>query len=176
MDVPTYYNRLAYSRQNCPNWNWSNVLHGGEMNGNHVFMPGVPGSMRTCSPADFALKSMLVLRPNLRVDSMFSVIFEMFLPKYIKQHLDRNVDTWDGRQFKRKVFPPEFGKRPLCVLEGLQARKSRAEKIPTCKIDSTHAASGLYRFTKNESILKAEYMLHRAKSTSTSGMQAIRNC
>ena len=125
---------------------------------------------------NFALKSMLVLRPNLRVDSMFSVIFEMFLPKYIKQHLDRNVDTWDGRQFKRKVFPPEFGKRPLCVLEGLQARKSRAEKIPTCKIDSTHAASGLYRFTKNESTLKAEYMLHRAKSTSTSGMQAIRNC
>lgn len=118
---------------------------------------------------NFALKSMLVLRPNLRVDSMFSVIFEMFLPKYTKLHLDRNVDTWDGRQYKRKTFPHEFGNRPLCVLEGLLARKNKAEKIQGCKIDATQAASGIFRFPKNDATLKAEFMLYRAKTTSAAG-------
>eukprot|EP00959_Pyramimonas_sp_CCMP1952_P360841 7557482-Pyramimonas_sp.AAC.1 len=113
---------------------------------------------------NFALKSMLVLRPNLRVDSMCLTIFEMFVPKYIKRHLDRNVDTWDGRQYRKKTFPPEFGKRTLVVLEGLQARLEKGKKISITRIDSSNASNGIYRFQKSTSVLRAEYMLFQARS------------
>ena len=112
---------------------------------------------------NFALKSMLVLRPNLRVDSMFNVIFESFTPKYIRRHLEKNVVSWDGNPYRKKRFPAELGKRPVGVLEGLAARIEKAKKIPATHIDDTNAAKGVYRFRKNVAVLKAEYMLHVAK-------------
>lgn len=113
---------------------------------------------------NFALKSMLVLRPNLRVDSMCTVIFDMFVPKYVKLHLDRNVNSADGRQYRKKNFPPEYGKRPLCVLEGLLVRQERGKQIPNDDIDETASTQGIYRFNKSTKILRAEYMMFRAKS------------
>lgn len=119
---------------------------------------------------NFALKSMLVLRPNLRVDSMFGVIFDMFTVKYIKRHLDQNVNSWDTRQFRNKTFPEELGRRPLRVLEGLTARMTKAKSIPIACIDDSNATDGVYRFKKNKAVLRAEYMIQQARRKMKEGM------
>lgn len=125
---------------------------------------------------NFALKNMLVLRPNLRVDSMFMVIFDMFTPKYIKRHLDKNVDTWDGRKFRNKTFPIELGRRPLRVLEGLSARMERAKQIPRPWIHDNNATDGIYRFRKSKSALRAEYMMQQAKQGFAQATGAYQVC
>ena len=110
-----------------------------------------------------ALKQQLVLRPNLRVDSMFGVIFKSFTVKYVKRHLDLNMSSSDGRKFRKKTFPTELGIRPVCVLEGLLARQTKAEKIPLGDIDTSKAPLGIYRFQKNKTVLRAEHEFALAK-------------
>jgi len=109
---------------------------------------------------NYALKSMLMLRPNLRVDSLWMVVVNNFTEHYKVQHMDNNLrDSGRGATWTRQKFPSEFGTRPTCVLKGLQDRLERAKKIHSSRVTTENKALGQFRFLKGNQTLQAEYDL-----------------
>lgn len=105
-----------------------------------------------------ALKCQLILRPNLRTDSLWKVVFDDFTPKYVRRHLAANLASADHTvSFTRRAFPPEFGRRPLRVLIALQDRCERSKDIPSSDIQQL--GDGNFRFHKGKNVLRAEYEL-----------------
>ena len=105
-----------------------------------------------------ALKSMLILRPNLRTDSLWVVVMEDFTPKYVQRHLQSNLESADpSRSFTQQSFPKEFGLRPLRVLRALRNRQTSANDIPASGVEDLEG--GNFRFQKGKKVLRAEYEL-----------------
>ena len=119
---------------------------------------------------NFALRSMLMLRPDLRVDSLWRVVVEDFTKKYIEMHAERNLlSSSTGVTFTKRTFPPEFGLRPLCILKALSERMDRGAMLDRQKMVCVDKERGMFKFIKGDRVLKSEYDFHVAQKRATAG-------
>jgi hypothetical protein len=129
----------------------------------HVFSRGFTTNNHTES-LNKAFKALLILRADLRVDSLWRTALEEFTPRHVEKHLEANLkDSDDSVRFTKLKFPEEFGKRPLNVLKMLLLRKKRSEAIPMRDILQDNDTPGVFKFLKNKQTLQAEYQFEMAE-------------
>eukprot|EP00959_Pyramimonas_sp_CCMP1952_P212034 4437290-Pyramimonas_sp.AAC.1 len=127
----------------------------------HIFTRGFRTNNYTES-LNSALKSLLLLRADLRVDSLWRVVIEEFTPRYVHKHLEANLrDSDDTIRLTGKKFPPEFGKRPLNVMKLLLLRQKRSELIPTKDITRDSTQQGVFQFVKSRKTMLSEFRFGR---------------
>ena len=127
----------------------------------HIFTRGFRTNNYTES-LNSALKALLILRADLRVDSLWRVVIEEFTPRYVRKHLVANLqDSDDTITLSRKQFPPELGKLPLNVMKMLLLRMKRSELIPMKDIIRDPARQEVFLFVKNKQTLVSEFRFEK---------------
>lgn len=123
----------------------------------HLFSRGFTTNNYTES-LNRALKALLILRANLRVDSLWRIVMEEFTPHHVQKHLHANLrDTDESITFTSTKFPKEFGRRPQNVMKKLLIRQKKAESIPAKDIIEDPTTSGVYKFSKSKATLLSEF-------------------
>jgi len=129
----------------------------------HVFSRGFTTNNHTES-LNKAFKALLILRADLRVDSLWRTALEEFTPRHVEKHLEANLlDSDASVRFTKLTFPEEFGRRPLNVMKMLLLRKKRSEAIPTKDILQDSNTPGVYKFLKNKQTLHSEFQFEMAE-------------
>ena len=127
----------------------------------HIFTRGFRTNNYTES-LNSALKALLILRADLRVDSLWRIVIDEFTPRYVQKHLEANLrDSDDTITLTRKKFPPEFGKRPLNVLKLLLLRQKRSELIPMKDITRDSTRQEVFQFLKSKKTMLSEFRFEK---------------
>ena len=129
----------------CPSF-WSDDFSRGFTTNNHT------------ESLNKAFKALLILRADLRVDSLWRTVLEEFTPRYVEKHLEANLKDSDSSvRYTKLKFPEEFGMRPLNVMKMLLLRKKRGEAIPMSNILQDSDKPAVYKFLKSKATLQSEF-------------------